>query len=402
MSETINCIFIPPDLTLNDIMTIIIFNDENIKEEKKNIYLIFNNKTFDLGLNEINELKYIWNLDNIEELNDIKFFQLKIDDQIYDFNLEELIFLGPINNLSIINNIPILEFTSGYYCRNIDYNSDTVSFTVDSVLTLDYRNVNSIKNQLEELSLAQQKFEETKQSLLNSGIDLNQLENLKEEYEKNLKLKRKVQYEFMIQNNKMAASTINSQTQQDQQIAIETLKRHIEINRQKVEIQESSIDSYKRLLKFRESALNELKIIFPFDIDHKKIFTLTYTNNPITIHNWNENRAFLGFITHYIREVSRILGIPLQYLLVPLAVSSYTICRLTDEKKNIPIEFNPQNKILMNQFENVLISCAIHLIKTLQMEIPNNNDIIDYIKILYQINKNCLNTLIPENFKEDE
>jgi len=395
MAEGIHCVFIPPNFFLKDVMSIVF-----ISEEKKKLVLEIDNVEFDLGEGNMQDGKIIWPIDTFGEFESLsencKLFRLCANEEKLSFDLSQLTFLGPVKGSSPPSSVFLLEFTSGYYCRSDDYSSETVSFSVDSILTLDYRNVAVIRKQIEELSVAKAKFEETKKSLTESGIDLNELAQLKDQYEESMKKKRRIQHEFVNQNHKMAANTIQLGCEQDRQLAIETLKKHIEANQQRLDPPEPSADSYYRLLNFREAALKELKSMFPFDIQMMKMCSVVYTQQPININQWNENRAFLGFATHYIREISRILGIPLHYLLVPLSVSSKAIYRINEERRLIPVDMSAQNKIQMAQYEEALVSCCIHIEKTLIMEQLTSSSILEHINKLNSITKENLETLVPE------
>ena len=400
MSDNIQCVFIPPEFHLNDILAISMFVEAPL-EKIPVLELEIDDKKFEISTGVQVEKKLSWITESIDELREIttetKEFNIKYQDNLIDFNLDKLVYLGPLKTAQPKHNIFLLEFTSGFYCKEEDYGEDSVTFNVDSILTLDYRNVNSIKNQLEELNTAQKAFEDTKKHLIDSGINLDELADLKNQYEESMREKRRVQREFIQQNQRMQAATIHSQCEQDRSNAVEALKKHIESNRQKTKAPEPDRESYVKLVKFRESALSELKAIFPFDSQNKAMCSLQYNQTPQNAQQYNDMRAYLGFSTHYIREVSRVLGIPLQYILVPLAASSKVISRLTEKPQIIPADFSPASVKQMNLYEKCLCDCATHIAKTLMMDVSTGGaSIADSLTLLHSINQKALETLIPQ------
>ena len=399
MTDNIQCVFLPPDFHVNDILAVSMFVTDPL-ETIPVLGLVIDNKEISISQGVQVENKLSWITETIDEFREIttqtKRIAIKYKGKHYDFDLSRLIYLGPLKTANPKPNIFLLEFTSGFYCNYSDYAEDSVTFNVDSILTLDYRNVNSIKTQLEELNAAQKAFEETKQKLIQSGIDLDELAKLKVQYEESMREKRRVQHEFMLQNQRMQAATIHSQAEQDRQNAVEALKKHIQANKKKAKVPEADQETYKKLVKFRESALLELKAIFPFDTDKKTLCSLQYNQNPQSVAQFNDMRAYLGFATHYIREVSRVLGIPLQYILVPLAASSKVISRVTEKPQVIPTDFSPASVKQMAMYEKSLIDCVIHIIKTLMMDYSTcGNSIAESISVLQSIDTTALETLIP-------
>ena len=400
MSDNIQCVFIPPDFHLNDILAISMFVETPF-DKIPVLELEIDEKQFLISTGVQVENKLSWITESIDELREIttdtKEFTIKYQENLIKFNLDKLVYLGPLKTAQPKNGIFLLEFTSGFYCKEEDCTEDSITFNVDSILTLDYRNVNSIKNQLEELNSAQQTFEDTKKHLIDSGINLDELAELKNQYEESMREKRRVQREFIQQNQRMQAATIHSQCEQDRSNAVEALKKHIESNRQKSKAPEPDKESYTRLVKFREAALTELKAIFPYDKDNKTMCSLQYNQTPQNVQQFNDMRAFLGFSTHYIREVSRVLGIPLQYILVPLAASSKVISRLTEKPQIIPADFSPASVKQMNIYEKCLCDCATHIAKTLMMDVTvSSSSITDSLSLLHSIDQKALETLIPQ------
>jgi hypothetical protein len=144
--------------------------------------------------------------------------------------------------------------------------------------------------------------------------------------------------------------------------------------------------------------LSELQVIFPIVFEEQKICSVQYSLNPATNVQWNEVRAFLGFATHYIREVARIVGVPLPYLLVPLGGSSRAVCRLSEQKFQLIADFAPQSVKAGQAYEGVLIACARHILETLLMTVEITGapgHILIALRMLTQIGEENLRTLIP-------
>lgn len=398
MTEQLNCAFLPPNFTLNDVSSVAMYY-ENPPETSHSVQLEVDSRRFDLGDGVPSGNLLSWSLDEAGDFQELtpgckEFSIIDPNGTSTHFDLTQLLFLGPTKNSSPPSGIYLLEFTSGFFCRNEDFTGDSVTFNIDSILTLDYRNVQAIRQQLDELAQATKTFEETKQHLADSGIKLSELEQLKEQYETCMRDKRRIQHEFLQETQRMQAATLHSRAQSERDSAIQSLHRHIAQNSSQPPPQEPTLAEQRRLVRFRLSALDELKMIFPFSKENRTLCGVAYTDSPINSQQWNETRSFLGFATHYIREVARIVGIPLQFLLVPRASVSIIVCRLTDEKRQIPVEGSPKENITL--YEQSLVACVQHIAKTLMMELPGNSSIIEYLDLILNINEEALNTLIPE------
>ncbi|OHT08541.1 hypothetical protein TRFO_22877 [Tritrichomonas foetus] len=405
MTESLNCVFIPTNFYISDVVSIVLYVAEQ-PNPLPSLSISVDGSSYSLPPPVFANNRLAWEVNTVcdfyEEAPECDSFKLTVGSAApVDYSLNQLVFLGPTKSAKPPQNIYLLEFVSGVYARSTDYKEDTVSFSIDSILTLDYRNVLSIRQQLEELSAAQKAFEEKKALLTQSGIDLNKLSNLKAQYEDCMREKRRVQHDFEQQNQRMQAATIHSQTENNCKASIQSLTQHIEMNKKKERPAEPTLESYKKLLRFRIAALNELKMIFPFSPNDGRLCTVHYHPQPQNSSQWGEMKAFLGFATHYIREVSRVVGVPLQFNLIPLAGSSRLVCRLTDEKKYIPNEYTSQTAEQAKNYEESLILCAKHIIETLLMEVPKQDgqkaeSLMDYLIKLNTISEKDLETLIPK------
>lgn len=407
MTETLKCVFIPTNFFISDVVSIVLYAQEQPKPIPS-LQIIVGENSYKLSPQPFSNGRLSWIVNTVcdfyEEAPECDNFKVQVNNsEPLNFILNQLVFLGPTKNAKPPQGVYLLELVSGIYARSTDYKEETVSFTVDSILTLDYRNIIAIQQQLGSLSEAQQKFEEKKKKLSNSGIDLDKLSNLKSQYEECMREKRRAQYEFEQQNQRVQAETIHAQCEAEAKSSLDALTRHIKANKQKQAQKQkqqsdqneinSQLQSYQRLLKFRIAALNELATIFPFKPAEAQLCDVRYKDQPQNNQEWNELKAFLGFTTHYIREVSRVVGTPLQYNLIPLAASSRIICRMTDKKWQIPAENNATE---IANYKTVLASCAKHILETLQMEMPKTENLIDYLIKLQSISKENLETLIPK------
>lgn len=397
-TESLRCVFIPPKFHVSDVVSIVYFCDE-APNPLPSLKMRVEETEYNLAEPKYANGRVTWSVDDVcdfeEAAPEARSFELVTEtDEKIVFQLENIAFLGPSKTASPPKSLYLFECISGLYARSEDFHEETVTFTVDSLLTLDYRNVLAIRQKLEELTTAQKAFEDRKEALQQAGIDLNRLANLKAQYEECMRKKRRVQHEFLKQNQRMQAAMIKNQCQQDYETAVESLRKHIEENKQKAPPAEPPRASYEKLLRFRVAALEELKMIFPFVYQEKSLCGVHYTPTP-TSAQWGEMKAFLGFATHYIREVSRIVGIPLQYSLIPMASASRVVCRLTDETRQIPNEYKPETKNTVAAYENALVQCCKHIGRTLLMQIDDITDLPGHLQLLNCITSRNLETLIP-------
>ena len=397
-AESLRCVFIPPKFRVSDVLAIVRACGE-APDPVPVLKIHVDGAEYELANGKYEGNRVSWSVDEVCDFEEVapeaRAFELVTDkEERIAFDLSNVVFVGPAKSAAPPKDVYLFECVSGFYARPDDFHEDVVTFTVDSLLTLDYRNVLAIRQKLEELATAQKAFEDRKEALQQAGIDLNRLANLKAQYEECMRKKRRVQHEFLKQNQKMQAAMIKNQCQQDYETAVESLRKHIEENKQKAPPAEPPRASYEKLLRFRVAALEELKMIFPFVYQEKSLCGVHYTATP-TSAQWGEMKAFLGFATHYIREVSRIVGIPLQYLLVPMASASKVVCRLTDETKQIPHEYKPETKNAAVAYENALIQCCKHIGRTLLMQIDDITDLPGHLQLLNCITSRNLETLIP-------
>ena len=403
--EALNCVFIPANFNVSDVRSVVYSSPQLPSFGKLSIEV--NGRNYPISAPRVDDKRVIWEISTVcdfyEDAPDVYTFSLIISsDRKIVFNLRDLVFLGPSKVAKLVDDVFLLEFVSGIYARKEDYTESTVSFKIDSILTLDYKNVLEIKNQLAELETAQKAFEEKKKMLTDNGIDLNKLASLKAQYDECMKEKRVAQYNFEQQSQKIQAETIHQQIEQNNKESREKLAEHFRINREKMkEAQpEQNMEAYNRLLKFRIAALNELKMIFPFSTHEGRLCSVHYFKNAQDQSQWGEMKAFLGFATHYIREVSRVVGVPLQYNLIPLAGSSRIVDRLTDENKMIPTDYTPQTANQAADYEGTLIACAKHILETLMIQFdPKSDSLLDFMIALNSINSENLATLIPKSSK---
>ncbi|EAY22487.1 hypothetical protein TVAG_035100 [Trichomonas vaginalis G3] len=397
MGENIPCVFLPPDFHISDIIAISMFVDEPFETIPKLTLAIDNDEIYlNEGVQVDNKLSWIAeSLSKFRELHtNTKRFRVILKQREVDFDLNNLIFLGPTKTAKPPVGLFLLEFTSGFYCNKSEINKDIIDLNLDLILTIDYRNINAIKQQLEALDAAQKEFEEAKNKLVQSGINLEELSEIKHDYEEALKEKRRVQHEFIQQNQNMQEATIVSQSEIDRQAAVDALKQHIEANRARKQVPKEDKSEYQKMKKFRLISLNELKQIFPYT-SNKNFCGLTYYQTPSNVKEFNEMRAYLGFATHYIREISNIINVPLPCILVPQAISSRIVSRTSDKVLAIPTDFNANNAKQLQIYEQTLIKAIKYLNRFFMDDNTYGNTLPEYIEHLREIDDAQLNLLIP-------
>lgn len=395
--EIINCVFIQPDFYVSDILSIVLYVDQPPKSIPS-LSIIVNNQKYSLQTPTVSDGDISWNLNSIcdfaEEAPQCDIFSLDKEGRIENYLLNQLLFLGPKKTAKPPLNTFLIEFPSGIYIRKKDYKDSTVSFSVDSILTLELRNIKSIQMSMAKLDEEKKKFEEKKKEL---GIDFQQLSNLKAQYEQSLREKRRMQYLCNQKEKSLKSQTEQANFQIDSQHQIQQLKEHIENNQKKISeknSEQTSPNSYKKLLQFRLDALNELKGIFPFNENEKRICSVVYNANPTQPKQWNELKAFLGFATHYIHEVSRIVGVPMRYNLSPRAGLSMITDRVSMTQWSIPTEDNIEK---LHKYESILVACSQIITDALFMERPKNGNItlLSFLSKLNSIGQKELETLQP-------
>ncbi|KAH0787610.1 hypothetical protein GPJ56_008491 [Histomonas meleagridis] len=393
MSGKSNCVFIAPKLSLTDLMTITISkkSPENSLVPIK-IFVNSNRKEFQARL--ISD-RIVYEIDDsLSNLPDAETLKIETEtNEIIEFQLSHLIFLGPTKFADLPPDIYALEFPSGLYVRQNDFHESSVSFSIDSksVTILDYNNLESLQTQLGNLIRAKEQLEQTKTQLKNSGIDLEQLSNLKTQVEHAMREKRSAQYRLTQQNQKMTAMTLHSKNETEYFSAINSLVTHLESNKSLPSPTRFPPEKYIRLLRFRVAALDELKTIFPFSAAESSLCLSHFYDAPQGI-QWDENRSFLGFATHYVKEVAQIVGVPLQHKLFPLAKSSKIMNRLTNTTRQIPKGDDGKQMVA---YAAMLIECIQQILEDLKVEYVEPVTIVKGIEYLWNINEENLKSLIP-------
>jgi hypothetical protein len=396
MTEVVKCVFIPPKFQVDDILNIVYFGDPSA-DPLPSLELHLGSTIFPLPPATSADGRLSYSFESLEDLQSsppsttFTLFPPNIT-----FNLQSLVFLGPTKTASSLPRAFLLEFPSGLYARSDDVRPGSVTFTADSILTLSYDNLIAIRQQLDELARAEGAFEERKQMLQGHGIDFSRLAELKAQYEESIRTKRRAQHEFMRQNQKMQAATIRSHSEQDFGTAVDSLRRHIEENR-RTPVAEPPRIPPQRLLRFRVQALSELKFVFPFAPEEQRLCGVQYFQMAVNNAQWGEMRAFLGFATHYIREISRVVGVPLPYLLLPMAGASRAVCRLTEQRNQLVADYTPQAVKAGAAYEVALVACGRHVLETLLVEVEGlvGPPLVAVLRMLTDLNEENLRTLIP-------
>lgn len=397
MGDTVQCVFIPPSFNFHEILSFTIYSDAHFSEIPPLIVQI-DEKQFEINKITNSDNKITWNCEKLVELKEhrtkTKEFKVKFNDLEKTIDLNGLIFLGMPRSFKPIYDVLLLEFKSGYYCRSDAISEDPVSFNVDFILTLDYRNVVQVKAQIEELQQSQKSFIETKERLVQTGLNLKELSDLKVQYEECMKEKRRVQHDFIDQNQKMQAATIITTNDEGRSALKEQLTKHIQANKERITTSKPDIEAYEKMKEYRLMALQEMLLIFPLG-DNNKFCYMNYYQTPANLQQFNEMRAYLGYATHYIRELSRILGIPLPFVLYPQAAASKITSRLIEKSVAIPADFNVPNIKIMQSYEQILVDCSKHILNSLLMESEGEANIPVFIEKLTHIDDTALSSLIP-------
>lgn len=165
-SEPLECVFIPPKFRLADVISIA-FSYETVPDPLPSLKIRVDETSIDLVSPENRGPLVFWRLDDVCDPNEI-FPDVIVFDIITDggdpvaFDLEDLVFFGPTATAEPPLGICLVECLSGIYGRPCDYDGDSVTFSVDSIATLDYENVAAIEKQLDELAKAHQALEDCK------------------------------------------------------------------------------------------------------------------------------------------------------------------------------------------------------------------------------------------------
>lgn len=395
--DELSCVFIHPDINITDIIAISLFVEDEV-ESIPNLEVNIGTDQISLAHGVQIETKLTWVIEWFKIakiLNpNTKVFTVNFENISTTFDLTNLIFLGPTTNTNIMPGILFLELTSGFYCNPKDFDQEQAKFNIDLILSLDYRNVTTIKTRLDELDTIERQFEQKQEQVSNIGIDISELREIQQKYEDSKKLKRRVQYQFMQHNDRQLEESIAVQHKRAQLSVIEALKQHIETNRSKKPVEVDEKENYSKLMKRRISALNELKMIFSYS-SNKELCTVRYSNAPSNANQFNEMRAFLGFATHYIKEVSRVLGIALPYVLHPQATYSKIESRISEKTINIPTDFSSVAVKQLQSYESTLVEISQTILKFLFNETSIGNSLTDHIERLRALNEKDLVNLIP-------
>jgi hypothetical protein len=285
-----------------------------------------------------------------------------------------------------------LEFLSGLYARSEDFRSDSVPWKkpANSILPFSFSTVAQIEEQLDLYSDAVSDFQSAQE-----GIDLSELGRLKQQYED--------LYSRIGQHH----LTLYDQSTTDQVAQAEAHRIHTNtVARSQFEahLADTSPDPVKvgrvrafheRWVRSRATALDELKQMFPL-ADDDRLCRVQYSTRP-TKDQWNETRAFLGFATHYVREISRVLGIPVSYSLIPLAGASRIEVPLTNAVLELPSVYSPHVLQLANNYEGALVDCCQQIGAGLEIvrEFEYRVSLVQALKILNSISQSHLQKLIP-------
>jgi hypothetical protein len=265
---------------------------------------------------------------------------------------------------------------------------------MESLASLDIRSFSTVRQNLDELVRAQAAFDERRLELHSNGIDLARLSGLRRDYEETMRRRRREQYEQARQQKRHQASLVAAQYDRDFQAAVAAFRRHIDSVTAGRGDPLDDVQSRAKVLRFRISAIEELKVMFP--VDETRLCFVRYLPTP-TSAQWAEARSFLGFATQYIKEAAKVLGIPLPYVLEPLGGASRVICRLADVKRVLVPEFGPHVAKLAPEYEAALVACARHIIEAMRgpIELPQQGQLLHCLKLFTEITRDDVEALLP-------
>lgn len=335
----------------------------------------------------------------------IYMFKIENDNINITFDLHKLTYIGVdlpdgVCNMFILNNT-----NSGYFCRNED---------------LTERAFKSIRIKIKNCRFFDEKlFNE----LVNTNEDLNKLESeIKDDRFYQLKTLNDTFNEVL--NNVYKSKEALSIFQQGQETRLSHIMHESHesevnqiINKNKETYEEnkfrSNNEKQKELLKTKIDALRELNIIFTYvkmdSPDHRILCGVMHTRNPANVEQFNKNRFFLGFLTHYIREVSRVLGIVLDYTLYPSSANSeiHSRERIRTVYK-IPAAISGKQSMLT--YECILVKCINKIKKALTVDrdsdiygnIDSESDIYSAVDSLFSLvdDEKTLEALLPGEVPE--
>lgn len=386
-SDVFNCVFVRPDLRESNLISIRYVPIESVIPPES-VCIDFEGDTHQLERSEVDG-EFVWEV-NIGITPSEGSIAIYVDGDSLICNIDEVVYLGPITGGGKIKGALMFEFPCGLFCRKEDEPSEPIQFDLGVIPILEYKQVLEMEQQLMDLSSAQHVFDETKSRLEKSGIVLEELEALRLQYEGTMKENRKARFEFGKKSHLMEVASLQEHVEAQSAAALAQLT-----NPPPVIAEQDEPRNEEQLLRFRMLALNELKVIFPYT---KEPTTLCGVAFPLSIQNsdqWNQKRAFLGFATHYIKEVSRVLGMALYLQLIPRSSSSMIASRLTDEVRKIPEDLSNQGKQSMERYEEWLIEATNFMVSSLMMDVSPCGTILDCLDLLHSIDEETLRVLIP-------
>jgi len=401
MSETLECVFIPPRLGIGDVSAIILACEAPAGPPPV-LQLLVGDATFDLPPPTEAGGCLTWVpaavCDLAAEFGDASGFALAREGgERVAFELGALVLVAAAGAADPPSGVFLVECGGALLGRAADFGSGPVSFAVKGLPVLEHRAVVSLQEQLGDLAVGRRRFREHQRRLKRAGIDLCRLEDLRAQFEEGMRRKRRLQHALMRQNQVLQAEMTRDRCERDQANAIDGLRRHLEANRQRV-TPAGDPAAHRRLVQLRVVALGELRTVFPLVQGEGEggvtLCGARYWEAPTAV-QWGEMRAFLGFATHFVREVSRVAGIPLHYILVPHAGASRAVCRLTDEVRQIPQVIRQETRAAAAAFEVVLVECCRHVAGTLQMSFDASGGLPAHLELLNAISERDLETLVP-------
>ena len=165
MTENQNCVFISPNFETSEIISIV-YSTASLHDTAPVLKVSFSSVVIELQ-GRIKNDRIIWDVENSflyasssSEMSIIG----KANEEI-KFDLNDLLFYNPSELCQVPHDVYMPRFQSGLYIRRDDLKEDSVSFSISSILTLDYENIEKLQIKLDELQNASNELNETKKKL---------------------------------------------------------------------------------------------------------------------------------------------------------------------------------------------------------------------------------------------
>jgi hypothetical protein len=388
MSAGLECVFLPPKFAVSDILSIIYYSDS--PDHAPSISISVGKETFSFPFPNFAEGRFRWSFSSIPRLTQLTAsrFTLNATPDLPSparFDLARLCFFGRSEYVTPRTKVFYLEFLSGLYLRFEDHKSTTVLWPrgIASLTPCSLAAATQIDSQLTAYADAQAEF-----SAAQADLEISELSRLRDEY---ISLYSRIE-ELQVQFHQ---STTDEQVRQDDDRrhghileARRSLTRHLQQTGQ-YPVSYSHQATQEGWIARRYASLAELKELFA-GLEDGNCLGVKYSTIPLR-DGLDATRTFLGFATHFVKEVARILGIALPFSLVPAGASSRIEKTLIDT--TIPLLPTDRD---FKQYEKALVECCNYLRESLNLSVTNRETLLEAIKAIGAISERDLHALLPQ------